>query len=205
MFNAKGWVTAAVMTTALGAQAAPLEGEFVLVGSSAQGTFNGTSFVRTNPFDIYEFRVTNQTGQNLFTFQNLVFSGQFLQTGNAIVKQGTQLGLDPFDAFIPGTTELTPDTFFTDNNAAPVSPTIIVDSSSQLSSVAIGILGQPWIVNGQTEALAVFSVVQGTSVNFVSGGGTTGSVLTPITIVPEPASVAMLTLGGLMMLRRRVA
>jgi len=52
----------------------------------------------------------------------------------------------------------------------------------------------------------LFSVPAGTPVGldtFVSGGGTTGSVLTPITVIPEPASIALLGLGGLALLRRK--
>jgi len=196
--------TIAAVGLAGAAQAAPLEGRFVLVGSSAQGSFDGVEFVETSPFDIYEFQVTNNTGQNLFTFQNLVFQGDFLQ-GASSAKLGAELAADPFDGFIPGT-QLTPDTFFTDDNAAPSSPSGIVDTASELSSVSVGILGQPWIVDGATEAIALFSVPAGTPVGldtFVSGGGTTGSVLTPITVIPEPASMALLGLGGLALLRRK--
>lgn len=183
-------------------EAAPLEGQFVLVGSSAQGTFNEGIFEETNPFEIYEFRVTNNTGVNIFTFQNLVFGGALLQVGGQTAKIGTQLSADPFDAFIPGV-QLIPDSFFTDNNVQPTTLGGTVDSNSELSAVSVGTLGQAWIADGATEAIALFSVSQGQTPTFVGGGGTTGGTLTAITRVPEPTSLAMLGLGGLLVLRRR--
>lgn len=200
------WMAVVVGVMVAGAAcAAPLDGQFVLVGSSAQGTFNGSAFVETNPYDIYEFRVTNNTGQAIFSFQDVAISADLLQVGGKKAQVGTALAVDAFNDYIPGD-QFTPDSFFTDDRVEPSMFGNTSDSGSELSAESIATLGEAWLADGATETIAVLSVSAGSSIpTLVSGGATTGSVVTAITVVPEPVSVVLLGMGGLCLLRRRAA
>lgn len=187
---------------------AQLTGEFVFVGTEAEVSGGSPA-----PFDVWEFRVTNRTGQGIFTFENMSFTGTFLQD-SVSAQIGTTLALDPDDGLLPGV-QRTADTFFTDDNATPTSPSGITDDAGALSSIAIGVLGQAWVADGATEAIAVFSVPSGTTLdatNFAGGGGTTGQTVTLITYaatlptaVPIGTDAGLVGLGALLALTGGIA
>ncbi|QDU35140.1 PEP-CTERM motif protein [Poriferisphaera corsica] len=186
----KSFVAGAVLLTVGSAAHAGLIGEFVFAGN--QNTFTG-------PVDVYEFRITNNTGFDIYTFKEIDFVGTFVNGTNS-GKQGATLP-EP----VPGL--IVADTLFTAPNVNPTISGVIVDDGTRLYADGVANVTSPasaWIVDGATETIALFSVATGGETpEFVAGLGIDQNNVLYSIAVPEPASMALLGLGGLAAMARR--
>ncbi|WP_432798035.1 PEP-CTERM sorting domain-containing protein [Poriferisphaera sp. WC338] len=187
----KGFAVAAVLTAGVSAQAA-LTGSFSLVQSGAAA--KDTSF---NDFtiDIYQFTLTNDSSFDISSIE-ASFSGDFVNGDAAGLVTKSGAGLPTFGPF------LVAETFFTNDGQAPLFATS-ADTSTLLSGSGSVTGATTWIDAGQTEVIAVFSVNAGSaSPVFNSGRAAVNGEFVDI-VVPEPASLALLGLGGLAAFARR--
>jgi hypothetical protein len=185
----KKWMINLTALTAatLGANAsADVLGQFTLTESGA--TLNDPGDLSVVTADVYQFQIVNDTGFDIFSFENLQFSGQFLQ-GNTTSKQGSD-----FEQIAIFTLA---DTFFFNDANAPTTTGTVTDDATSLSTDAIASLGTPYIPNGQTEGIAVLAVAPGTLPTFNFGDANAVVDGQRQSIVPEPASLVLLGLGGL--------
>jgi len=201
---------AAVLLTA-GAVDAKITAEFVLVEASAQ-----TVDANADPFpvDKYELQVTSDNsnpitviGQDATNGLKLVANAvPFVNNpnGNETWKSTTDFAVQ-FNFLLPGTWFVTP-------QAPPDIKVDAVDDANELSVTSFGVTSGAIIpADASDHPIAVISVPVGTPLNISNWGndvaaisGSLGQVDT-ITYIPEPASVALLGLGGLTLLRRRRA
>ncbi|QQE13222.1 PEP-CTERM sorting domain-containing protein [Planctomycetota bacterium] len=184
---------AAVVATAGTTANAALTGSFSLV-SEGLGTFDGS--LQAVSVDVYHFSLTNDTGFDISSIE-ASFSGAFIN--NSTTSLVSQSGIE----FPKLATFTFADTFFTNDGEAATFATS-VDSFSELSGsgTVLG-NGNAWVDNGMTEVIAVLSVAAGAEAPmFNSGQAAVNGELVNI-VIPEPASVALLGLGGIALIARR--
>jgi opacity protein-like surface antigen len=173
----------AVLAISAVASAAPLEGEMVFQGN------NGTG-------DVYFFEVTNNMTEDVQSYgtnstDNVEFTGDFLNAvgvGFVLNSSTTNFGLS--------------DTFFVGNGDGLNK----AETSTSLSADVYGTLGIVATPAGSTATLAQLVVSPGSDVptfNEIPAYNPSGEVIG--TVVPEPATLALLGLGGLAVIRRRRA
>jgi len=192
-------VAAVLVCTMVPASAVGLPSAFVFQGTTSFIFFDGAAF-NTIPYDVYHLEVQNNSGQDLFTMDNVSFSGTFLQNGVVLHQDGTALQPDPFDGVVPPVGDnFVADTFFSGNGVNPTAFGASQDTVTDLSVTTLSHLGTPWIAIGNTAAVAVFSVPNGSPAldvtNYNGGGFITGSVVTPLMFIPEPTSIILASLG----------
>jgi len=157
----------------------------------------GVAVGNSTPVDVYNFVVTSTAGDGLidtFDFTSLTgggFSGQFVVGPQTF---STSPNLPNFGILIA-------DSFFVSPVANP-SAVGQVDTSTALEA-AFSFTAAPLDASGGVVA-AVFSVPAGAPAPSFNGGFAVVDGA-DVPIVPEPASLAMIGLGGLALLRRRVA
>lgn len=145
--------------------------------------------------DVYHFQVTNNTTSDIFTFNELDFDGEFVQS-SATTKFGASLP-EPAAGFVFA------DTFATDDLVAPTAFGTTIDDATNLDFESVATLGQPWIGAGQTETIAVFSVATGSNAPVFNSGLAVIDGENQSIVIPEPSSLGLLGLGGLLIARRR--
>ena len=189
-----------------------LSSSLIYVDTIDQIVFDGVGFLPA-PFDVYHFEVYNHLGVDLFTLENPLFNGPWLNASAVPIfsQVGTDLPADPFDGVVPPFGDnFTPDTFFTytSNGSTPFADTP-VDTTSSLGATTVAALGDPWIPSGATETIAVLTVPAGESLDPTGGMFTrpfgfivSGEIY--YIYVPEPGTMALAGLGLIgVMLRRR--
>jgi len=154
----------------------------------------GSQSTQTGAVDLYHFQVTNNSGQDLFTFNNLDFDGQFIQ-GTTTTKAGTGLPEPAPDFFFAAT-------FAADDELAPTAFGTVVETETDFDIPSVATLGTPWVADQATESVVVFSVPTGAPAPVFNGGFAVVDGQNQ-SIVPEPTSLALLGLGGLLVARRQ--
>jgi len=185
-------------------------GEFVFQGTVNGGSFDGTDFVGTQ-FDTYTFDITNNTTSNIDTIgisatDGITFTGDFLQAGGVSNKTTPTLDDDGFAGFgsiAPDAKE--DDTFFVipGNNPTAFG---VTDTATELSASSFAAVGDALVPAQSTASIAFFSVPTGSPTpegGFDAAALGFGQVVGRI--IPEPATVGLLAMGGLLMVRRRRA
>lgn len=187
-----------------GAANAGVTGEFYVIEENVNSA-SGTSGI---VIDVWGFKVQNNSGHAITNLglnesENIEFTGPFLQDGG---KFNSSLPLEDHAFAGFGTIALdakVADTFFVGESLQVV---FGFEDSSSLSADSIGMIPY-WIADGSTETIAVFSVADGTVLgadNFVRATAVAGSEeVGAVTYVPEPATMAVLGLGGVAALIRR--
>mgnify|MGYP003572495617 CR=1 FL=1 len=181
----------AVFAAQAGAQGG-LIGSFELVQSNADLS-NGAA-------DVWHFNLKNNEDKGVQSIQNVLFSGEGFVQSLGDIQDSPEL---------PGFgTSVFADTFFSGRGSMPTAPGGVKATETELSTDAIGALGEAWVLPGESTPIAVFSVpVGGAPPTFVGGQGVLfpGLAVVDIVPVPEPAtmSLAALALLALVGLRRR--
>ncbi|MEM7681941.1 MAG: PEP-CTERM sorting domain-containing protein [Planctomycetota bacterium] len=189
-----------------GGASAQLTAEFVLVANGVELL----DFATGGPIasDIYAFELHNATGHDIRTFE-LGFSGSFLNNGAQ-----TSLPSGSFPEIGP---HWLADSFFVTPEDMPVYFVNPVDTIDELSSPGATSLGAAniWVPDGTSSVLALLTVEAGsTPLNFADNVFAADAVVDSqivaidpatsfVTVIPEPASAALLTGLGLMAVRRR--
>lgn len=143
---------------------------------------------------LFTFEVTNTDGAAYNAFE-LSFSGNFLQgfAPGASTTAATLTGI-PFVGS-PA------DTYFYDPEADDLVAGAAAETLTTLSK-AYALGGGDTVALNETQILAVFSTSDNTTPTLVSGFASAGAGPVEI-VIPEPTSLALLGLGGLMVARRR--
>ena len=175
-----------------GRASAQVTGEIVLLDT------NVSTAVPTDPVDVWGFQVANNSGFSIFTFNNLNFSGDFLQDfGQATNDTGSSLPAVGPSFFA--------DTFFTDDVISPTTFGAVTDDGTTLSAESVATLGGAWVNNAATEVIAVLTVDAGGAAPVFNGGTAVvnGNDVSIVSAIPEPGSALVLGLGALLALAKR--
>ena len=151
-----------VLLVGLMARQAPAQvtAQFVLLQNDAPTFTPGT------PVDVWGLQVNNNSGFDIFTFNEISITGLlFIQDSAAtgVARTGTALP-EPISTFVVA------DTFFADDAILPTAFGATVDDATTLSAESIATLGTPWVANGASEVIAVFSVAPNGSAPLFGGG-----------------------------------
>lgn len=197
---------AAVLLTA-GAVDAKITAEFVQTQANVTSEASGQ-------IDVYELQVTGNNADPITGIGKNV-SDQLKIVGT-LLNDTTTLGGDLEKTFKDNTgltvfNNPVADTFFVTPQAPPAVLPVSVDTNSELSGIFGVVSGAIIPPNPVDYAIAVISVPVGTPLNISNWGNDVPAIsgsleqVDTITYIPEPASVALLGLGGLALLRRRRA